>query len=53
MYVSLFLFERILQLKTELKLKNIMDLLSAYHQKRNYNLIKFYTKLLEFSLKVV
>ena len=53
MYVSLFLFERILQLKTELKLKNIMDLLSTYHQKRNNNLIKFYTKLLEFSLKVV
>ena len=50
LYFSLFFFERILQLKTELKLKNINQFLTKFHQKRNLKLINFYEKLLNCCL---
>ena len=50
LYFSLFFFERILQLKTELKLKNIDQFLTKFHQKRNLELINFYKKLLNCCL---
>ena len=51
LYFSLFLFERILQLKTELKLKNINELLTKSIQKKNMKIINFYEKLLNYCLK--
>lgn len=50
LYFALFFFERILQLKTELKLKNIDQLLTKFHQRRNLKLINFYEKLLNYCL---
>ena len=53
LYFSLFLFERILQLKTELKLKNINELLTKLNQKKNLKIINFYEKLLNYCLNKI
>lgn len=50
LYFVLFFFERILQLTTEIKLKNIDELLTKFHQRRNLKIINFYEKLLIYSL---
>ena len=50
LYFVLFFFERILQLKTEIKLKNIDELLTKFHQRRNLKIINFYEKLLIYCL---
>ena len=50
LYFVLFFFEIILQLTTEIKLKNIDELLTKFHQRRNLKIINFYEKLLIYSL---